>query len=159
MKSQRFLNIMTRKCDWKIWTKLIYLDSEWDYWSNNRLIIEQVNNAPKISFQFHDTSDRKHRKNAIPPLFRCSTGSIVLIGRQRLNWGELPEFHPPILELITALRDSVVGLATGYGLDDWGIGVRVPAGQRIFSSPRRPDGLWGRPSLLCNGYRGLFPSG
>jgi hypothetical protein len=28
-------------------------------------------------------------------------------------------------------RDSVVGIATGYGLDDKGIGVRVPLGQEF----------------------------
>jgi hypothetical protein len=36
-------------------------------------------------------------------------------------------------------RDSVVGITTGYGLDDRGVGVRVPVGLRIFFSPRRPD--------------------
>jgi hypothetical protein len=39
--------------------------------------------------------------------------------------------------------DSVVGTATGYGLNDSGVGVRVPVGSRNFSSPRRPDRLWG----------------
>jgi hypothetical protein len=39
-------------------------------------------------------------------------------------------------------------------LDDRGVGVRVPIGSRIFSSPRRPDRFWGPPSLLSNGYRG-----
>jgi hypothetical protein len=29
-------------------------------------------------------------------------------------------------------RDSVVGIATDYGLDDGGVGVRVPVGSRIF---------------------------
>jgi hypothetical protein len=54
-------------------------------------------------------------------------------------------------------RDSVVGIATGYGLKDRGVGVRVPVGPRIFSTPSRPYRLWGPPSLLCNGYQGLFP--
>jgi hypothetical protein len=38
-------------------------------------------------------------------------------------------------------RDSVVGIATTYGLDDRVVGVRVPVGSRIFSSPNRPDRL------------------
>jgi hypothetical protein len=34
--------------------------------------------------------------------------------------------------------DSVVGITTGYGLDDGGVGVRVPVGTRIFSTSSRP---------------------
>jgi hypothetical protein len=55
---------------------------------------------------------------------------------------------------ITLIKDdSIVGIATGYGLDDRGVGVRVPVGSRIFSSPRRPDRLWGPPSPLSNECR------
>jgi pyruvate-formate lyase len=56
-------------------------------------------------------------------------------------------------------RRSVVGIATGYGLDDRGVGVRVMVGLKIFTSPSRPDRLWGPPNPLFNGYRELFPRG
>jgi hypothetical protein len=57
-----------------------------------------------------------------------------------------------IITIISRNRDSVAGIATGYGLEDRGIAVRVPVGSRIFSSPRRPYRLWGPPNLLSNGY-------
>jgi hypothetical protein len=38
-------------------------------------------------------------------------------------------------------RDSVVGIATSYGLDDQGVGVGVPVRSIIFTSPNRPDRL------------------
>jgi hypothetical protein len=50
--------------------------------------------------------------------------------------------------------DSVVGIATGYGVHDLGAGVRIPVGSRIFTSPYRPDRLWGPSNLLTSGYRG-----
>jgi hypothetical protein len=56
-------------------------------------------------------------------------------------------------------RDSVVGIATGYGLDYRGVGVRVPVGSRIFSSPRSSDRLWGSPNLLSSGLPGALSPG
>jgi hypothetical protein len=41
----------------------------------------------------------------------------------------------------TRSRDSVVGIETSYGLDDRGVGVRVPVGSRISSPPNRRDRL------------------
>jgi hypothetical protein len=41
------------------------------------------------------------------------------------------------IQLACRRRDNV-GIATGYGLDDWGVGVRVPGGSRIFSTSSRP---------------------
>jgi hypothetical protein len=43
-------------------------------------------------------------------------------------------------------RDSLVGIATGFGMDDQGVRVRVPVGSR------RPDRLWGSSSIISNGY-------
>jgi len=51
--------------------------------------------------------------------------------------------------------DSVVGIATHYGLDGQRIGTvrgSNPACGEIFRT--RPDRLWGPPSLPYNGYRG-----
>jgi hypothetical protein len=38
-----------------------------------------------------------------------------------------------------------------------GAEVRAPVGSKMFTSPCRPDRLWGSPNLLKNGYRGSFP--
>jgi hypothetical protein len=54
---------------------------------------------------------------------------------------------------------SAISTAPAYGLDDRGVGVRIPIGSRIFPSPRRPDRLWGPPNLVSNGHRRLFPRG
>jgi hypothetical protein len=56
-------------------------------------------------------------------------------------------------------RDSTIGIATSYGLNSRGLGVRVPVEGRFCSSSRRPGRFWGPPSVLSNGYRGFFPPG
>jgi hypothetical protein len=52
---------------------------------------------------------------------------------------------------------GAVGIATGYGLDDRWIGIRVPVLLRISTSPYRPDLLWWPSCLLSNVHRWLFP--
>jgi hypothetical protein len=56
-------------------------------------------------------------------------------------------------------RDSVVGIATSYGLDDRGVGFRVPVRSRILFYPRRPHRLWGPPYLYPTGTGGSVPGG
>jgi hypothetical protein len=56
-------------------------------------------------------------------------------------------------------QDNVVGIVTAYGLDDRGVGVWVPVGSNIFSSPRRPDRLWGPPNLYPMGNGNSLPGG
>jgi hypothetical protein len=52
-------------------------------------------------------------------------------------------------------RERGAGIATSYRLDDRGVGVRVPVGSRLSSSPDRSGRLWGPPNLLSNGYPGV----
>jgi hypothetical protein len=63
-------------------------------------------------------------------------------------------FH--IVVPVSRSLDSAVGIATGYGLDDRGVGVRAPVGSRIFSSPRCPDRFLG-PACYSVGTGGSFP--
>jgi hypothetical protein len=56
-----------------------------------------------------------------------------------------------VLYFFRRIRDSSVSISTGYGLGGPG---SIPGVQKFFSSPQRPDRLWGAASLLSNGYRG-----
>jgi hypothetical protein len=60
------------------------------------------------------------------------------------------------VSLFLVSRNSAVGIATSYWLDDQGVGVRVPVESRIFTPQCRPDRLWGSPNLLSIGYRVSF---
>jgi hypothetical protein len=57
---------------------------------------------------------------------------------------------------VNGSRDSVAGIAIGYGLDDQGVKVWFPVGAWIFTSLDPPDRLWGPPNLTSNGHRGLL---
>jgi hypothetical protein len=43
-----------------------------------------------------------------------------------------------------------VTIATGYGLDNWVVGDRVPVLSSKLIPPYCPDGLWGPSFLLSN---------
>ncbi|PNF38662.1 hypothetical protein B7P43_G01212, partial [Cryptotermes secundus] len=52
------------------------------------------------------------------------------------------------------IRDVVFGIGTGYGLDDRGVGVRVPRGSRIFTSPIVQTGSGVHPTSYPMGTGG-----
>jgi hypothetical protein len=52
-------------------------------------------------------------------------------------------------------RGSAVSIATGYGLDDRGVDVRVQVGSRILSSQCRLDWFWGPSIFYPAGIAGL----
>jgi hypothetical protein len=55
-------------------------------------------------------------------------------------------------------RDSSVGIALGYGLDDQGSRVRFPAGAGNFSLHHRvQNGSGAHPASYSMGTRGSFP--
>jgi hypothetical protein len=55
--------------------------------------------------------------------------------------------------------DSSVGIATGYGLDDGGVGVRVPEGSRFSFLHVVQTGSGVHPTSYPMGTQGSFPGG
>jgi hypothetical protein len=54
-------------------------------------------------------------------------------------------------------QDSILGIATGYGLDDQVVGVQAQVGSRIFSSPSHPHQLYVHPTSYPMGTGGSNP--
>jgi hypothetical protein len=56
-------------------------------------------------------------------------------------------------------RDSAVSIATGYGLDDQGVGVQVPVRARILTSHVIQTGSGVHPTSYLMGTTDSFPGG
>jgi hypothetical protein len=86
--------------------------------------------------------------------------TIRTSGFEKVEWGHsrvlvmLPE------SLIDKSRDTSVGIALGYKLDDWGSRVRFPAEAGNFSLHHRvQNGSGAHPASYLMGTRGSFPGG
>jgi hypothetical protein len=64
------------------------------------------------------------------------------------------DFNDPVKSL-----EGSVGRATGYGLGSRVIGVRVPVGARVFSSPIVRTGSGAYPASYPMGFGGSFTRG
>jgi hypothetical protein len=83
---------------------------------------------------------------------RTTEVSPLLVSKATHNLIDKSDYFEIVTHLCPTFYKSYffregAGIATSYGLDDREVGVRVPAGSRIFSSPRRPDRLWGPANL------------
>jgi hypothetical protein len=126
-----------------------------------------------IHANFHDDWFR-HSSNikAITSIWEAITLVLLMRGIHEVHRSDMLTWHDVYIKfhyerlwhsnnirIITSAvwrsRDSSVGIATGYELDDWGVGVLVPVQSRIFSSSDRLDRLWGPPNLLSSRYWGL----
>jgi hypothetical protein len=59
--------------------------------------------------------------------------------------------------LVGMSRDSALGIGTGYRLEDQEVGVQVPVGSRIFSSPNIQTGSGVHPTSYPMGTGGSIP--
>jgi hypothetical protein len=118
------------------------------YLNSQRMLLENVSTLPVFRILFADLLRKWLPNIIIIPVYFLLTSPCNL---DRTMWNYKLLLKSKNVSTYMMSRDSLESIRTGYGLDDGGVSFRVPVGSRIFSSPRRPDGFWGPPSLISNG--------
>jgi hypothetical protein len=102
--------------------------------------------------------NKGHWKNKTKHTWMITVWVALSVDKQRCLTFSVKCSADPKRKMPAYLRNNLIkkpGYSSRYSywLDERAIGVRIPVGTRFFSSPRRPDWLWGPPILLCNEYR------
>jgi hypothetical protein len=116
--------------------------------------------ASPMSICFQTSSYFWHARFNSPKRTRCSTGVFIVLQNHYQFAGAKNTCPVYVSGQGPGCRNHNSHYWTDVdGLDDRGIGVRIPVGTRIFYSLCGPDRRWGPLNLLYNGYRGFFPEG
>jgi hypothetical protein len=91
-------------------------------------------------------------------LVACYTDVLQFTRRKLCQW----RIFMPVTELgiykFRVITNSQASSVVQRWATNWMVGGSNPErGWEFFSTPPRPDRLWDPPSLLSNGYQGLFP--
>jgi hypothetical protein len=98
------------------------------------LRVNLLEGSRRFQNAMHVTSHRFHAISyANDNRYEISSGSVKTVTARESTCSSLTAVATK-----RESRDSVVGLSTGYRLDDGEVGVRVPVGSRIFSTLSRP---------------------
>jgi hypothetical protein len=139
---------------WRTWTVACYLRQI--LFSRSKLYLpfrfSNQNTGLHVSspHAYYTTIQRSSLSSGVGSVSTCCSGGHGFVS-QLEYWLSWIRVFVVVLSYHRS-RGSVFGIATGYGLDNWGVGVQVPAESRIFSFPNHPDRLWGPPNLLSTGY-------
>jgi hypothetical protein len=112
---------------------------------NSNFFLKEVKCFNSIHLCFDDLHVEEKMSQIVCRYERSSTKNL------NLEWSYFVS-----LRAFKRSRDSVVGIATGYGLDDRGVGIRVPVGARIFLHVvQTGSGVY--PTSYPMGTGGSFP--